>query len=107
MIKTATELDSKRATETTVFIGKRIPKLDAPEKATGLARYIEDITLPRMLYGKIFFADRPHARIVNIDTSAAESMPGVRAVITAASRQHRFEKGQSHLHAGRSRSRGR
>ena len=66
------------------LIGKRIPKLDAPEKATGLARYIADIKLPRMLHGKILFAGRPHARIVNLDTSAAEVMPGVRAVITAA-----------------------
>ncbi len=66
------------------LIGKRIPKLDAPEKATGLARYIEDMKLPRMLYGKILFADRPHARIVNIDTAAAKAMRGVRAVITAA-----------------------
>jgi len=66
------------------LIGKRVPKLDAPEKATGLTRYIEDLKLPRMLYGKILFSDRPHARIVNIDTSAAEAMSGVRAVITAA-----------------------
>ncbi len=66
------------------LIGRRIPKLDAPEKATGLARYIEDLKLPRMLYGKILFADRPHARIISIDTSAARALRGVRAVITAA-----------------------
>ena len=66
------------------LIGKRVPKLDAPEKATGLARYIEDIKLPRMLYGKILFAGRPHARILNIDTAAAKATPGVRAVITAS-----------------------
>jgi len=77
---TEVERDVERAT----LIGKRIPKLDAPEKAAGLARYIEDIKLPRMLYGKILFADRPHARIVSIDTSAAEAMEGVRAVLTAA-----------------------
>ncbi len=65
------------------LIGKRIPKLDAPEKATGLARYIEDIKLPRMLYGKILFAGRPHARILNVDTSAARALSGVRAVLTA------------------------
>ncbi len=66
------------------LIGQRVPKLDAPEKATGLARYIEDIKPPRMLHGKILFAGRPHARIVNIDTAQAEALPGVRAVITAA-----------------------
>lgn len=66
------------------LIGRRVPKLDAPQKVTGLARYIEDIRLPRMLYGKILFADRPHARIVRIDTAAAERLPGVHAVLTAA-----------------------
>ncbi|MGD2110562.1 MAG: xanthine dehydrogenase family protein molybdopterin-binding subunit [Phycisphaerae bacterium] len=65
------------------LIGARVAKLDAPEKATGLARYVEDLKLPRMLYGKILFADRPHARIVEIDTSEANAMRGVRAVITA------------------------
>ncbi len=66
------------------LIGQRIPKLDAPEKARGLARYIQDLKLPRMLYGKILFAGRPHARIVSIDTSAACALPGVRAALTAA-----------------------
>jgi len=45
---------------------------------------MEDIRLPRMLYGKILFARRPHARILSIDTSAAKAMSGVRAVITAS-----------------------
>jgi len=81
IVETSTKQKSAQARET--LIGKRIPKLDAPEKATGLARYIEDIKLPRMLYGKILFADRPHARIVSIDTSEAKAMRGVRAVITA------------------------
>lgn len=66
------------------LIGKRIPKLDAPEKAVGAARYIEDIKLPRMLFGKILFSNRPHARIVDTDTSAARAMRGVRVVLTAA-----------------------
>ncbi|MBN2563307.1 MAG: molybdopterin-dependent oxidoreductase [Phycisphaerae bacterium] len=73
-----------RAGSEQTLIGKRVPKLDAPEKATGLARYIEDLKLPRMLYGKILFADRPHARILDIDTSAARAVRGVRAVITAS-----------------------
>jgi CO/xanthine dehydrogenase Mo-binding subunit len=74
----------QEARERPTLIGKPVPKLDAPEKATGLARYIEDIKLPRMLYGKILFAGRAHARIINIDTSAAKALPGVRAVITGA-----------------------
>ncbi|UCE59671.1 MAG: xanthine dehydrogenase family protein molybdopterin-binding subunit [Phycisphaerales bacterium] len=84
MFEAASVATPKRRTKKDTLIGRRIPKLDAPEKATGLARYIEDLNFPRMLYGKILFADRPHARIVSIDTSAARAMRGVRAVITAA-----------------------
>ncbi|MGB2986624.1 MAG: xanthine dehydrogenase family protein molybdopterin-binding subunit, partial [Phycisphaerae bacterium] len=84
MVETVVDVASEQEAGKKTLIGKRIPKLDAPEKATGLARYIEDIKLPRMLHGKILFADRPHARILNIDTSAAKAMPGVRAVITAS-----------------------
>ena len=69
--------------EKQTLIGKRIPKLDAPQKVTGEARYIQDIELPGMLYGKILRTDRVHARIVSIDTAAARALPGVHAVITA------------------------
>ncbi|MFQ5591870.1 MAG: xanthine dehydrogenase family protein molybdopterin-binding subunit [Phycisphaerae bacterium] len=84
MIEITAGTDLEKATRRDTLIGARVPKLDAPDKATGLARYLEDITLPRMLYGKILFARRPHARVVSIDTSAAKAIPGVRAVITAA-----------------------
>ena len=66
------------------LIGKRITKLDAPQKTTGEALYLHDIKLPGMLYGKILRADRVHARIVSIDTSSAKALRGVHAVITAA-----------------------
>ncbi len=66
------------------LIGKRVPKLDAPEKATGASKYVHDIELPRMVHGKILYAGRPHARIVSIDTTRARARHGVRAVITAA-----------------------
>jgi len=66
------------------LIGARIPKLDAPEKAAGASRYLHDLTLPRMLHGKILYAGRPHARIAAIDTAAARRLPGVHAVLTAA-----------------------
>ncbi|RJP36255.1 MAG: xanthine dehydrogenase family protein molybdopterin-binding subunit, partial [Phycisphaerales bacterium] len=79
-----TVVEQQTRTGRKTLIGQRIPKLDAPEKATGLARYLEDIRLPRMLHGKILFAGRPHAKIVSIDTSGAAALPGVRAVITAA-----------------------
>ncbi|RUA01215.1 MAG: xanthine dehydrogenase family protein molybdopterin-binding subunit [Deltaproteobacteria bacterium] len=65
-------------------VGQRIPKLDAAEKATGRSRYIQDVTLPGMLYGKILYSKYAHARIVRIDTSRARKLEGVRAVLTGA-----------------------
>jgi CO/xanthine dehydrogenase Mo-binding subunit len=64
-----------------LYVGKSYPRLDV-EKVTGRAAYIGDIKLPRMLHGKILYSNRPHARIKHIDTSKAERLPGVRAVIT-------------------------
>ncbi len=63
-------------------VGKRIPKIDAVDKATGRVQYIQDLKLPGMLYGKILYSKYPHARIVKIDTSKAEQLPGVRTVLT-------------------------
>lgn len=64
------------------LIGQRVKKPDAPDKATGKTRYINDMVLPQMLIGKVLFAGRPHARIVRIDTEAARKLPGVHAVLT-------------------------
>lgn len=72
------------AIEKTTLIGRRIPKLDAPGKVTGEARYIQDIELPGMLHARILRTDRVHARILTVDTSAARALKGVHAVITAA-----------------------
>ena len=58
-------------------VGKRVHKVDAAEKATGRAQYIQDVKLPGMLYGKILYSKYPHARIVNIDTDKAKKVPGV------------------------------
>jgi len=63
-------------------IGKRIPRIDAPLKATGEAKYTADLSLPGMLYGKSLKSPYPHARILKLDTSKAERLPGVKAVIT-------------------------
>lgn len=65
-----------------IHIGKRVPKIDAEEKVTGKAVYIQDLKLPGMLWGKILYSPHPHARILHIDTSAAERLPGVKAVLT-------------------------
>jgi xanthine dehydrogenase molybdenum-binding subunit len=64
------------------IIGKSIPKPDAPDKAIGRTRYINDMVLPRMLIGKILHTDRVHARIKNIDVTAAKALPGVHVVLT-------------------------
>ena len=63
-------------------IGASVPRRDLPHKLTGEAKYTSDIHLPGMLHGKIVRSPHPHARILAIDASAIESMPGVHAVLT-------------------------
>lgn len=62
------------------LIGKRVSRLDGPAKVTGAARYTSDIIRPGMLYAKVVRCPHAHARITRLDTSAAEGMPGVKAV---------------------------
>jgi len=64
------------------LIGKRLRKVDGLAKSTGRADYTDDIALPGMLHGKILRSPHPHARILSIDTSRAEELEGVHAVIT-------------------------
>lgn len=52
----------------------------AVERVTGQAKYSGDMKLPNMLYGMILRCPHPRARIVKIDTSRTEAMPGVKAV---------------------------
>jgi CO/xanthine dehydrogenase Mo-binding subunit len=63
-------------------IGQRVPKVDAIEKVTGRAQFGADITLPRMLVGKVLRSPHAHARLTRIDTSQAAALPGVMAIIT-------------------------
>jgi 4-hydroxybenzoyl-CoA reductase subunit alpha len=65
------------------FVGQRIRRKDGPEKVTGRAKYTGDIQLSGMLVGRILRSPHPHARILNIDTSRAEQLNGVKEVITA------------------------
>ena len=62
------------------YIGKSPARWDAHAKVTGSGRYTADIQLPGMLYAKFVNANVPHARVVSIDTSAAEKVPGVKGV---------------------------
>ena len=64
------------------YVGTSPPRPEGGDKVSGRTRYIHDITVPGMLHGAIRYADHAHARIKSIDTSRAEALPGVRAVIT-------------------------
>lgn len=66
------------------WIGKRIVRPDGVEKVTGRAKYGADLQLPGMLEGAVLRSPHAHARIKSIDTSKAEALSGVKAVITAA-----------------------
>ncbi len=70
------------ANETTI-VGRSVIRTDAVAKVTGEAFYPGDIDMPGQLWMKIRFSDRAHARIIQVDTSAAERYPGVVAVLTA------------------------
>jgi CO/xanthine dehydrogenase Mo-binding subunit len=63
-------------------VGRRVVRVDAAEKVTGRAVYGVDVKLPGMLHAKILRSTLPHARIARIDTTRAEGLRGVRAVVT-------------------------
>jgi xanthine dehydrogenase YagR molybdenum-binding subunit len=67
---------------TTRVVGTRRPRVDAYERVSGTAVYPHDVNLPDMLYGAILRCPHAHARVRSIDTSRAETMPGVRLVAT-------------------------
>ncbi|MBI4187109.1 MAG: molybdopterin-dependent oxidoreductase [Chloroflexi bacterium] len=63
-------------------IGKRIPRIEAVPKVTGSIKYLADMALPSMLHAKFLRSPYAHARVVNIDTSKAERLPGVKLILT-------------------------
>jgi 4-hydroxybenzoyl-CoA reductase subunit alpha len=63
------------------IIGKPTAMIDAAEKTTGVGKYTDDLSVPGMLIGKILHSPYPHARIKRIDTSRAEALDGVVAVV--------------------------
>ena len=66
------------------YVGRSVARVDGVEKVTGTAKFVGDISVPGMLYGKILRSSYPHARIASIDSKQAEDLPGVMAVLTAA-----------------------
>src|SRR5919204_1559643 len=65
-------------------VGRPHPRVEGPEKVTGRARYAYDVRAPGLLYAKVLRSPHPHARIRRIETSRAEALPGVRAVLSSA-----------------------
>jgi 4-hydroxybenzoyl-CoA reductase alpha subunit len=71
-------------------IGRRHRKVDGLGKATGRAVYTDDLALPGMLHAKILRSPHAHARILGVDTAAAEAMPGVHATLVGAELPARY-----------------
>src|SRR5580698_10732162 len=63
-------------------VGKSVPRIEGRGIVTGQLKYVFDVQMANMLVGKMLRSPHPHARIVSIDTSKAEALPGVKAVIT-------------------------
>lgn len=72
------------------YVGKGVPRIDAFEKVTGIAQYTADLRLPGMLYTKLLKSPHAHARIIRIDKSEAEKLPGVRAILTGKEVPYKF-----------------
>jgi CO/xanthine dehydrogenase Mo-binding subunit len=66
----------------TRVVGQPLPRVDGYERVSGTAVYPADLSLPRMLYGAILRCPHPHASVKSVDTSEAESITGVRTVIS-------------------------
>src|SRR5918993_119219 len=66
------------------FVGQSVARVDGIEKVTGQAKFLGDLAVPGMLHGKVLRSSYPHARIVSIDSSKAEALEGVAAVLTNA-----------------------
>ena len=64
------------------YIGKRIPRIDARDKVTGVTRYPTDIYLEEMLWARVLRSRFAHARILNLDVEKARQLPGVSVVLT-------------------------
>jgi CO/xanthine dehydrogenase Mo-binding subunit len=73
-----------REPSTRLQVGVARPRRDAREKLRGEAQFVGDLLVPRMLHGRVLRSPIAHGRIVSIDASAAERIPGVVCVLTGA-----------------------
>ena len=81
----ATDASSLRPWGETRVVGQALPRVDAYERVTGSAIYAIDVSFPDMLHAAVLRCPHGNARVKRVDTSKAEKMPGVRAVMSAAS----------------------
>jgi CO/xanthine dehydrogenase Mo-binding subunit len=84
--ETAVPTDKPEPWTETRVVGKPLPRVDAYERLSGAAVYPSDVVLPDMLYAAVLRCPHASARVKKVDTSAAEKMPGVRAVITGVTK---------------------
>jgi xanthine dehydrogenase YagR molybdenum-binding subunit len=73
------------------YVNKAVPRVDGPLKVSGAAKYSHDIRVPNMLFGRILQAPYAAAQVTSIDTSAAEKIPGVVAVISNGNKTIRYQ----------------
>ena len=71
-------------------IGRSAPGKEAPRHVTGRGRFVDDLTLPRMLYAGVLRSPYGHARIGRVDAAKARALSGVRAVVTPEEIQRRL-----------------
>ena len=76
--------EENRVKQSYKYVGTRPVRHDGLEKVNGKARFAADITKPRMIHGHVLRSPHAHAKILSIDTTEAEAMPGVKAVVPAS-----------------------
>jgi len=64
------------------IVGKPTSRIDGVKRVTGGATYTADVKLPGMLHARVLRSPHPHARVSRIDTTRADALPGVKAVLT-------------------------
>ncbi|HEY1371387.1 MAG TPA: xanthine dehydrogenase family protein molybdopterin-binding subunit, partial [Candidatus Binatia bacterium] len=74
-------------------VGKATPRIDGFERVTGKAEYTGDVQLAGMLYARVLRSPHPHAKILSIDTSKAEKLPGVKAIVHSFNTQVTWASG--------------
>src|SRR5579864_3080773 len=72
------------STEATAVVATPAARVDALDKVTGRAKYVDDLDFPGLLYAKVVTSAHPHAEVLRVDVSDALKSPGVFAALTAA-----------------------